>query len=709
MPSFAAPNMTAAGAIGGPSNWDVGQLPIGFAPGQAFSIEAWVYPGGSASYGTVVVKANEFGFGLSNGYVYFGWAAGVYGGETYTGATLLQPQTWTHIAATYDGTNLTLYVDGAPDLQASLPGGGSPSTGSDLLIGAIGTNSPLWVWSTTLYDYARSTQQEADAPWVDILPSPGLVANFDFSVAPPQETISGQTMTPQSGAVSQTFAPVVAFDGQYSGMLIGQPAPSVISAPFSASAWISLGTLPPAPGCVFASGDLQTDLGAFALLVTPTSTPNTVSLSGLLAGNQVVAAVVSINPGDWHNVAVTYDGTNITLYLDGQQVGQTSASAGAYGPPLWTAGFAVVNRNKTCWFSGQMQWLSCWSRCLSPDEVVYQQYGSVSADPTIIFDISLDGAPPADIANLWEVDLAGTAAQTMQIITVTQWSPPPEQQNPSDLSEVEGPRRLDSVNWPTPTGPFILRTPVLEVDEQLKLVHALSEKHLAKLEPGAAALFRNLITRRVHEAAEAARSDPAEFQPVQWRRDGQEQVFIYKHPVDGPTELLRVPADAITACQMWWLSFTVTLLAGVLNLLFISFRGQDLYEWIQRRVLDNQTVLEALQSAWNAQPGFTGFTVIKLLAAFYNLGLLRSFLWFCAYKAGWYGLFRLFSYCLSFILTSGGTALLFATNALVLATQLGLQVAGGPNVPGYSSSCGSGVGRPAEKTGRGVGAIPVPV
>ncbi len=91
--------------------------------GTAFSIEAWVYANAwpkNIFEGSIVLKENNStngGFMLragDNGRVGFGMGAGNNGAwsEINTASSHLSLNTWHHLAATYDGTYMRLYVDG---------------------------------------------------------------------------------------------------------------------------------------------------------------------------------------------------------------------------------------------------------------------------------------------------------------------------------------------------------------------------------------------------------------------------------------------------------------------------------------------------------------------------------------------------------------------------------------------------------------------
>ena len=105
--------------------------------GNAMTLEAWVKPTSNAGWRTAILKerGNNLVYGLysSNGTKP--------AGETFTGAenglaapSALALNTWTHIATTYDGAALRLYVNGALAATKAITGT-MPSTANPLRIG----------------------------------------------------------------------------------------------------------------------------------------------------------------------------------------------------------------------------------------------------------------------------------------------------------------------------------------------------------------------------------------------------------------------------------------------------------------------------------------------------------------------------------------------------------------------------------------------
>ncbi|HET6953953.1 MAG TPA: LamG-like jellyroll fold domain-containing protein [Acidimicrobiales bacterium] len=112
------------------------------------TIDAWVRPAGPATWSTVVLKERSSGlsYGLYGadgdgnpaGYARIG------GDREVAGPSAAPPGVWTHLAVTYDGAALRLYVNGA--LVRSTSRTGTIATSNDPL--AIGGNSAWGEWFT---------------------------------------------------------------------------------------------------------------------------------------------------------------------------------------------------------------------------------------------------------------------------------------------------------------------------------------------------------------------------------------------------------------------------------------------------------------------------------------------------------------------------------------------------------------------------------
>jgi len=96
--------------------------------GNAWSIEAWVYPtshgllrGISSKNNTNVGEGIRTGDGWNSGHK--GKLSGGIGAQQFVGTTALSLNAWSHIAVTYDGSNIRTYINGALDSTTAYAGG----------------------------------------------------------------------------------------------------------------------------------------------------------------------------------------------------------------------------------------------------------------------------------------------------------------------------------------------------------------------------------------------------------------------------------------------------------------------------------------------------------------------------------------------------------------------------------------------------------
>ncbi|MFL0021367.1 LamG-like jellyroll fold domain-containing protein [Streptomyces sp. NBUL23] len=176
------PHPETALQFNGTSNYlNLGDAPKLKFQGRAYAVEAWVKPG--AAGGPVLARwsgtAGQGGFQLR--ITGTGQAALDHSGGTLTSLQNIPADTWAHIAASFDGTTATLYIDGAFSGDKALPTTGD---GSALLhIGAkpggpyySGTIDEVRIWNR-----ARGRSEIADSSRYRLIGNePGLAAYYRF-------------------------------------------------------------------------------------------------------------------------------------------------------------------------------------------------------------------------------------------------------------------------------------------------------------------------------------------------------------------------------------------------------------------------------------------------------------------------------------------------------------------------------------------------
>jgi hypothetical protein len=126
---------------------------------SAMTLEAWVYPTRNTAWRTAIMKENgsDLAWGLysSGSAKPSAWAATSTGMGSTTGPTAPALNTWTHMAATYDGSTLRLFVNGTQVSSAARTGPLATGTGPLRL----GGNSIWAEWFTGRLDDVRIYNQ----------------------------------------------------------------------------------------------------------------------------------------------------------------------------------------------------------------------------------------------------------------------------------------------------------------------------------------------------------------------------------------------------------------------------------------------------------------------------------------------------------------------------------------------------------------------
>ena len=148
--------------------------------GTAMTLEAWVSPSTvSSAWRDVIYKGNDNyyleGTSPTSG---AGRRGGTFSGSPIYGTTALTANTWTHLAATYDGTTMRLYVNGVQVASQAQTGAIATSTnplqiGGDSIYGQYfaGTIDEVRVYNVALT--AAQIQSDTNTPLGNIPTAPG--------------------------------------------------------------------------------------------------------------------------------------------------------------------------------------------------------------------------------------------------------------------------------------------------------------------------------------------------------------------------------------------------------------------------------------------------------------------------------------------------------------------------------------------------------
>jgi Ca2+-binding RTX toxin-like protein len=377
------------------------------------TIEAWVNPSAAPS-GWTTVALKENGPGLSYA-LYANDGAPRPGGTPFPagyinvgadvaarGTAALPLNTWTHLATTYDGANLQLYVNGA--LAATVPVTGLITVGDIHGALRIGGNNAFpdvagvfgGEFFTGLLDEVKVYNRALSAAEINLdmggtpppQPTPvgGLVLNLSFdtgtvvSTATTVSTASDASGLGNDGTVEGAVAVAdgkggaLLFDGVDDVVTVQDSASLDLTGGMTIEAWVNPSVVDGLNGWetvvlkegaearVCCSNLLSYALYAHDAAAGPAGYIRT---AGLDQGTHTTPAIPA---GAWTHLATTYDGANLRIYVNGA----LAATRGVTGDIEVGVGALRIGGNKAFpgeFFSGLIDEVKVYNRALSAAEI----------------------------------------------------------------------------------------------------------------------------------------------------------------------------------------------------------------------------------------------------------------------------------------------------------------------------------------------------
>nr|WP_237447599.1 LamG-like jellyroll fold domain-containing protein [Nocardioides flavescens] len=341
--------------------------------------------------------------------------------------------TWTHAVATYDGSAVSLYVNGRLAATTPVTGTVTPPTGSWFGVGAdtsaTGTAefpAPASIATVRIYSgalpadsvlaLARAEGLAPKAPTPDVL-------DVDFRDGKPTERVATMPATTHGTPTFGTDATVTPGVAS-TGTMTVDGVDDAVSFPAFASQWSKLSSgftfecvvridvaLPTAN-----EKDLCSDkeAGGASLYVNGSN----LGFSAHVGGGYKIASA-PVDGQRWYHVLGTWDGSAVRLYVNGALVATTAATGALTIPPNATARHFVIGGDAS---PGPAvgQW--------APPST-YAAAGvfarAVTADEALLLAQEWDTTPPTPKADVLDVDFAdGTAKDAAQGLTLTRLGDP---------------------------------------------------------------------------------------------------------------------------------------------------------------------------------------------------------------------------------------------------------------------------------------------
>jgi hypothetical protein len=213
--------------------------------------------------------------------------------------------------------------------------------------------------------------------------STGLLAHFRFdegSGTTTTDDTSGNVGTLLNGPVwsAGVFGGALTFDGVDDQVSVPSSASLQPTTAFTASVWFKMNSYPTDWGGLFCKGPDAFDVCDYgAALDGAGNMWRSVKLDDGASGTE--AFVLGTKPvalGQWHHLAMVFDGNTLRAYLDGEFDGSSLAAQSPTLPLSTSASPLHIGMyDPQSFFPGQIDDLSIWSRALTQDEV-QQLYSS---------------------------------------------------------------------------------------------------------------------------------------------------------------------------------------------------------------------------------------------------------------------------------------------------------------------------------------------
>jgi len=373
-----------------------------FGPTSPMTVEMWVFRTSSKHVQHMIGKRADCTSSPTEGTFQLalntdtgaGLAFGPPSGSCACSGQDLPLNTWTHLAGTFDGTSLRLYVNGV--VVATTPGLLGPANTAPLKIGDSGTCGAAYGGSfgglideVSIYNRALTTNEVAAiysagaagmcplSSTTNCSPAASGLVGWWKADSNAGDVVSGNTGVLQNvgytnGVVGQAFSfdPSSFPSGTYNGVQIPDQPAYALTNSLTIEGWVR----PRGDGYViFWRGDNRTGLDPYALSMQA----NYTLLFQISAENGNSASVGASLPYNlWTHVAGTLDGSSgmMSIYTNGALASQTTTAIRPFGDLIASdfpgVGIGNVNDGRNNFaFNGDIDEISLYNRALLPGEI----------------------------------------------------------------------------------------------------------------------------------------------------------------------------------------------------------------------------------------------------------------------------------------------------------------------------------------------------
>jgi hypothetical protein len=339
--------------------------------------------------------------------------------------TQIPLNTWTHVAASFDGTTFRLYVNG--NLVATAAGALGPPSGADFLIGGSGTCSRFTGSIDEVHVFARAL----DATEIQAIYSAGNAGTCNACAPTPSGLVSwwpaegdasdAKGLNPgvllngaafEAGKIGQGFS----LDGVDDSVLIADSSNLQITNAITMEAWIQSPGVGGRPQGILGKIKQDTPRSGYLISVDASGKFRCDLIVDVSVGQGTATSSTVVSDSKFHHVACTYDGAGARIYVDGNLEGQvlwTAGTGGNNGEPV-RIGLDPATFLGARHFKGIIDEAGLFNRALSSAEIqaIYAAGSAGKCQPTC-------ASPPPDLIGWWPgdgdaTDIAGANHGTLR-------------------------------------------------------------------------------------------------------------------------------------------------------------------------------------------------------------------------------------------------------------------------------------------------------
>lgn len=630
-----------------------------FTANKAVSVDAWVRFNGLPASTVAIGQDGVFAFGSQGPSVYFEFNNLPIVLSDLTQAQL-KDDSWHYICMTFDGAMVRLYIDGQFNTGQSCMGlvaaNANPVTIGQ---GVQGLVRRLRIYNTSLN--AEDVLNNMFGP-----PAAGtLVADFDFSSNPPVDRgPSAYPITLQGNAVPIKVSPAaslgtVGFIRPMGEKAINPGGGQVDPYTIQTSVYVSSALNP--VQAVFVNSDLSMDTGVALYLQydTTVSAFRVVSQRGSDGDSgQVLTSSGSVRVGVWTNIATTFDGVTLSIYINGV-LDSTKACPpiplySQFSDLLIGAAIARGIPSGATTLQGFLKEVDVWSTALSAADIL-----TYMGTPPDVTSTNLSAAyvftnsPARNQANGHPVGLAEGAVMAGQL-------------EPAPAMPPQAGGQEDAPPPPMGLDPKVMAA--LRADLDFSDFHARNSAEFDAAMASDLAAFDDpkdvaLVEAAWTDARRKLAEDPTAlpFLVAQHDIDGERLIIV--HRPSGSYVAYRGDPTAIDDCTMWKVRLIFTVIGGAID----AFTGVGSALGDKAIVLIGRMLtIPSVATQMAAGARMTAAGAFAILGSAYTAGLLRPLI-LALIDVGFWSLIRVVANLL-LIAAGVGTARVIASLAATVVT-----------------------------------------